>query len=264
MTKKSVAAARFLGLLVGASSLIGLSNGASAADLPTSKAPPAPAPIVEAQLPFFVKVGLTYAINTSSSKIYTQSQLLATGDPTQYLVPGLGANLSNIVTLGLEAGYYVMPNISLDVSGGIPMWVKDTTKGAPPGGIPPAGTRLGSYVAGLIPVTVLYHFTGFGQIQPYVGAGLTPVFSFAQKNGFNTGITVDPTVGFVLQAGADVMFDRHWGWSIDVKKVFANAKDHTTGDNLATIGIPVQLPLQSTQKVNFQPWVLSTGVVYRF
>ena len=93
---------------------------------------------------------------------------------------------------------------------------------------------------------------------------MTPVFSFAQKSGFDTGITVDPTVGLVLQAGTDVMIDRHWGWSFDVKKVFANAKDHGTGIDLTTIGFPGRPPLATTQKVTFQPWLLSTGVVYRF
>jgi outer membrane protein len=266
MAKKSAASVRLLGLLGGAASaLLGIAGAAGAADLPTSKAPPAPAPVVEASLPFFVKLGLTYAINTSSSKIYSQSPArLAVGDPTQYQVPGLGADLSNIATLGVEAGYYVLPNISVDISGGIPMWVKDTTKGTPPNNIPPSGTRLGSYLAGIIPVTVVYHFTQWGQIQPYLGVGLAPVFSFAQRNGFNTGITVDPTIGLVLQAGADIMFDRHWGWSFDVKKVFSSTKDHATGDDLTVIGIPSQLPLRSTQKVNFQPWLLSTGVMYRF
>jgi outer membrane protein len=168
MAKILAATTGILGLLSGAAALIALSGGAMAADLPTAKAPPAPAPVaIEEPLPFFVKLGLTYAINTSSSKIYSQSPgQLAIGDPTQYLVPGLGAKLSNIATLGFEAGYYVFPNISIDVSGGIPMWVKDTTKGIPPNNLPPAGTRLGSYLAGLIPVTVVYHFTQLGQIQP--------------------------------------------------------------------------------------------------
>ena len=266
MAKQLRAAMRVFCALTGAGALFGLSIAAQAADLPTMKSPPVSAPVVaQPPLPFFVKLGLTYAINTSSSKIYSQSaQRLAVGDPTQYLVPGLGANLSDIATLGAEFGYFVFPNISIDVSGGIPMWVKDTTKGNPPGNIPPPGTKLGSYLAGLIPVTVVYHFTQFEWIQPYLGAGLTPVFSFAQKNGFDTGITVDPTVGLVLQAGTDIMLDRHWGWSFDVKKVFANAKDHGTGVDLTTVGIPARLPLATTQKVTFQPWLLSTGVVYRF
>ena len=266
MVLKANIAKRTLAALIGAVSVCGLLGSASAADLPTSKsAPPPPPPVAAPQLGFFVKFGLAYAINTTSSKIYSQSaQRLAVGDTTQYLVSGLGANLSNIATLGVEVGYFVTPNISIDVSGGFPMWVKDTTKGNPPGNIPPPGTRLGSSLAGLIPVTVDYHFTQFGWFQPYFGAGLTPVFSFAQRNGFDTSITVDPTVGLVLQAGTDVMLNDHWGWSFDVKKIFANAKDHGTGVNLATIGIPLQLPLATTQKVNFQPWLLSTGVVYRF
>ena len=102
--------------------------------------------------------------------------------------------------------------------------------------------------------------------QPYIGGGVAAVFSFQTKDEFNTGVTVDPTVGLVLQGGADVMIDQHWGWTFDVKKVFANTTSHATGDNLAVLGSvpPIAVAVAGTQKTYFQPWVLSTGVTYRF
>lgn len=247
-----------------AASAFGATLGQAADLLPTTKAAPlAPA---EAPLsPFFVKFGFVYGINTSSSKLSSEA---APGGP-EFPIPGVGANIANVATVGMEAGYYVMPNVSLDISLGIPMWSKVTTTGAP---IPiagpftaPVGTRLSTIMPAFIPITAVYHFNQFGAFQPYVGAGFAPMFSFSQRDGFNTGVTVDPTVGLVLQAGADIMVDRHWGLSFDVKKLFANGTSHAAGDNLAGFvpgGGPV--PLTGTQTTQFQPWVLSTGVLYRF
>jgi len=234
-------------------------TAAAAADYPTKKAPP-PAPVV-ASVPsgFFIKAGFLYAINQSSSKLYAGVPLAQ--------IPGVGATFSNVATLGLEAGYYVTPNVSIDVSAGVPMWVTDKLKGATalPGPIlVPDGTLLAKIMPAFVPVTLLYHFNQFGAFQPYLGGGFAPVFAVAHRDVFNTGVTVDPTVGLVLQGGADVMIDQHWGWSVDVKKLFADVTAHTTGDNLAVVGVPATIALPGEQKTSFQPWILSTGVTYRF
>jgi outer membrane protein len=265
MIRKRTTAIGFLGPFVCGVSLMGLSTAGRAADLPTSKPAPAlPAPAPPLQLGFFVKLGFTYGINTSSSKLYAQ-QVPLPGAP-QFQIPGVGASVGNVATLGVEAGYYFVPNLSIDISGGIPVYAAVKTKGQfPPGLLPvPDGTRLSSVMPSFIPVTVLYHFNQWGQFQPYLGAGLAPVFSFGEKSGFNTGVSVNPAIGFVLQAGADIMFDNHWGWSFDVKKLFANTTSHFSGLNLAEIGLAGNVPISGTLKTNYQPWVLSTGLTYRF
>jgi outer membrane protein len=257
--RRAVRAKKTLSSLV---SLLAMGGVAAAADL-TSTTPPPPAPVA-APSPFFVKFGFTYVINDSTSKLYSQ---IGVGS-AQYQVPGVGANIANVATVGFEAGYYVMPNISLDISGGVPMWAKVTTKGSPPpGGLPPNGTELSSFMPAFVPITVLYHFTQFGALQPYLGAGVAPTFSFGQKDAFNTGVTVDPSLGFVLQAGADYMLDNHWGLSLDVKRLWVSGESHATGDNLAVLGAPyppITVPYAATLKTQFDPWTLSTGVVYRF
>jgi outer membrane protein len=265
MSRTSKTEIRCLGALLGAVSLTGLSVAGHAADLPTSKPAPAlPAPAPPPPLGFFVKLGFTYGINTSSSKLYSQ-QVPIPGAP-QFQIPGVGASVGNVATLGVEAGYFFTPNISVDVSGGIPVFAAVKTQGQfPPGLLPvPDGTRLSSVMPSFIPVTLLYHFNQWGQFQPYLGGGLAPVFSFGEKSGFNTGVSVNPALGFVLQGGADFMFDNHWGWSFDVKKLFANTTAHFTGLNLAEIGLAGNVPVAGTLKTNYQPWVLSTGVTYRF
>jgi hypothetical protein len=62
-----------IAVLLAAAALCNWTPGANAADLPTSKPAPAPpAPVVAPQPGFFVKLAFTYAINTSTSKLYSQ------------------------------------------------------------------------------------------------------------------------------------------------------------------------------------------------
>jgi len=245
---------------LGVAAAVLAASAAAAADLPTTKSPPlAPAPVVATVPPsFFVKAGFLYAINQSSSKLY------AAGAE----IPGLGATFSNVATLGLEAGYYVTPNVSIDISAGAPMWVTDKTKGVtliPGPSLVPDGTLIAKVMPAFIPITALYHFNQFGAFQPYLGGGVAPVFALAHSDALFTGVTVDPTLGLVLQGGADVMIDQHWGWTLDVKKLFAEVTSHSTGVNTAAVGGSLGvIPLAGTQKTNFQPWILSTGVTYRW
>ncbi len=44
-----------------------------AADLPTMQPPMAPAPIADVPLSWFFKLGVIYGLNTSTSKLYSQS-----------------------------------------------------------------------------------------------------------------------------------------------------------------------------------------------
>jgi outer membrane protein len=239
-------------------------NAVAAADYPTKKAPPpAPAPVVVASVTpgFFVKAGFLYAINQTSSKLYSQTP---PGVGPQNELPGIGATVSNVATLGFEAGYFVTPNVSVDVSAGVPMWATDKTKGALAGALPlQSGTLLAKIMPSFVPVTALYHFTQFGAFQPYVGGGVAAVFSFAKRDAFDTGVDVHPTAGLILQGGADVMIDQHWGWTFDVKKLFAHVKADATGEDLTQFGYG-KLPVANSQKAYFEPWVLSTGVTYRF
>jgi len=241
-----------------------VSAHAVAADLPTKKAPPELAPVAPVQpLNFFVRLGVVYAINTASSTIDFTPQ---PGAP-QIQMPGAGATIGNVGTIGVELGYFVTPNISIDIAAGLPQWAHDSITNVPlavtvgTGGALTSGTILAKVMPSAIPLTINYHFMDWGAFQPYVGAGLAPVFSFQTHDAFATGVNVQPTVGAVLDVGTDVMFDRHWGVNVDVKKLFANITT-TNSSNILTRGTPFQLP--GKQTTNFQPWILSTAVTYRF
>jgi len=236
---------------LGATALV-CAGAAQAADLPSAKAPPlAPAPVAAAFQPFFMKLGFAYAINQSSSKMY------ASGVDAH-----VNASIDNVATLGFEAGWFITKNISINVSGGIPLRARDKVKGTSP--IPaiatyaPNGTTLTDALPAIIPVTVVWHFDNFGAFQPYVGVGAGPGFSFSNNDAYLTNVKLSGALNTVISFGADYMVNEHWGVSLDVKKAFAYLEGHGTVKSGPLAG------RQVTQHLHFQPWILSTGIVYRF
>ncbi|MDI9848380.1 OmpW family outer membrane protein [Rhodoblastus sp. 17X3] len=233
---------------------------AQAADLPSYKEAP-PAPVVDSFQPFFVKVGFTYALNSSSSRLWGQDPAAMRRGNFTAFPAHVGATIGDIATAGFEAGVYVTHNISVNISGGIPYYVNDKTKGFNPANpILTNGTVLAQIVPALIPITVLYHFDNFGPIRPYLGTGVGIGFSLGNKNAFLNDVHVSSSLGWVLQGGADYMIDRNWGLSLDVKKTFAYVEAYANGINVAGMTLPAKV----YQHTNFQPWLFSLGIVYRF
>ena len=151
------------------------------ADLP----PPAP-PATEAPFPFsfhgfYVRFGVEGILNESSSNLYSQAVGGVTtpggafipvgGVGPQLFLAGRGATYSNVLTASFQSGYFFTPNWSVEISGGVPIWVSLKINGfsAQP---PVAGTVLAKILPGGIPITGVYHFTQFGPFQPYLGAGV--------------------------------------------------------------------------------------------
>lgn len=253
-----------IGWLAGMASAFGVLTGAasaSAADL--AQKPEAP-PVISTDdfQPFFVKLGFSYVLNTSRSNLWSQSPAaLARGVFTAFPA-GVGASIGDVPTLGVEAGWYITRNVSLNVSGGIPYYTKIKTIGYNPANpAVPDGTVLADIVPAYVPITAVYHFNGFGAFQPYLGAGVAPGFSFGNRNAFLTGVHVGNSVGLVLQGGADYMVTKNWGVSLDVKKTFAYVESSATGMNVPGVG---WFPARTYQHTHFQPWAFSAGLVYKF
>jgi outer membrane protein len=250
--------------------LFALSVGAvQAADLWNPLAAPSPFP--EAADRWYVKLGALGALNQSWSSLFAQSVaevavpgigLVPVGGfgPEESLV-GRGATYSNIFSASFQTGYFFTPNWSVEVSSAVPLWltIKVTGFSTTP---PVSSAVLGKLLPGVVPITAVYHFTQFGAIQPYLGAGVVPTFELAVQDGFDTGGSFAPTVGLVAQAGSDYMFNRNWGVFFDIKKLFIWSTGKSTGFDL---GSPIgTIPGTATIKTTFQPWLFSTGVTYRF
>lgn len=253
---------RALRFLAGAFGLLGAAASAQAADLPSIKEPP-PAPVADTFQPFFVKLGFTYALNTSSSRLWGQSPTALAQGVTTAFPAGVGAELGNIATLGFEGGIYVTRNISVNMSGGIPFYIKDNTKGYNPANpIVVNGTTLAQIMPAILPITVVYHFDNFGPIRPYLGGGVAVGWSFSNKNAFLNDVHVGSSIGPVVQGGLDYMIDRNWGLSFDVKKAFNYVEAYSNALNIP--GVPFPVPSKTFQHVNFDPWLFSVGLIYRF
>ena len=210
---------------------------------------------------WFVRVGVLSSFNQSSSRLYAQSSVGVVGLGPELLLPGRGESFSNLLTVSFQAGYFVTPNWSLEISGGIPVWQTAKITGYSLTG-PAGGTVLTKTLPGSVPITAVYHFTQIGRLQPYVGVGIAPIFVFTERDGYATGTWTEPSVGLILQGGFDYMLNRNWGVFFDAKKYFDRSIGTSTGLN---VGPPVGvIHVTASSVTNSQPWVLATGLTYRF
>jgi outer membrane protein len=92
-----------------------------------------------------------------------------------------------------------------------------------------------------------YHFTNFGQVKPYVGAGVNLTHFGRNASLAGNTISVDKySVGYAAQVGADYMIDKHWGVNLDVKYL-------QIGTNVSGIG-----------ELRLNPVTAGVGVTYKF
>jgi outer membrane protein len=236
---------------------VSVATCADAADLtPTPEPLPPPPPI------FFVHVG--------ALGVFFQPNAQSTGGGFFNTVPAPPAvqpltgpiltGISNVAirpsyTLGLEAGYFITPNIAIALSAGVPPIAHLKATGLTIA--PTVGTNLlGSVRYGPAMLLAQYHFTNFGAFQPYLGAGAVYLLNFGNINdGLFTNERVDQNFGFVVQAGADYMLTQHWGVYVDAKKLFLSTD---VSGNLLNTGIPIRTHVQ------LDPWAAGAGITFKY
>jgi outer membrane protein len=224
---------------------------ANAADLalPPPPPPPPPAPL------FYVHVG--------ALGIFPQVNASTTGGGFFNTVNPGGPLLTNIwnvairpqYTVGLEAGYFVTPNIALALSSGVPPIAHIKATGVTLA--PLLGSDLlGSVRYGPAVLLLQYHFTQFGAIQPYVGVGGAYVLNFGNiSDGILRNFSVDQNFAFVVQAGADLMLTPNWGVFVDAKKVFYNTDAQGF---LLNTNVPIRT------HVAVDPWAATAGITFKY
>lgn len=227
-------------LLVG-TALAAVAAPAMAADMPT-KGPVYKAPIVEPWNPWMIRFRALGVLTRNSGSVDQ--------------VPGSGLSTSDTVVPELDITYFFTRNIAAELILGV-------TKHSVTGTGVAATNGLDVGKAWLLPPTLTfqYHFTDFGAFKPYVGAGVNYTMFFSQT----AGNTANPAGVIItrsnlhnswspaLQIGFDYMFDKHWGFNVDVKKLWL--RPNWDGDS--NVG-----PL--TGKVNLDPWLIGAGVTYKF
>ncbi|NDW04457.1 OmpW/AlkL family protein [Jiella pacifica] len=215
-------------LLAGAAlAAVTLSGPAAAADLTGIAAP------VEYQSPWQIRLrGLG---------VLTEDEGYVDG------VNGSDLSYSNTVIPELDISYYFTDNIAAEL-------ILGTTYANVNGEGSIAGLgRVGK--TWLLPptLTLQYHFTDFGKFKPYVGAGATYAIFYNQDGDAASDLDIENTFGAALQVGFDYMIDDHWGWNVDVKKIFLEPDfDVVVGGS------------KLSGKAKLNPWLIGTGVTYRF
>lgn len=239
---------------------------AAAADMNTKTKYPTKAPpkIVEQSSPWQIRVrALGVLPNTSGTSVNTS--IVGGAAVSGASSPNAGLSASNSLVPELDISYYFSKN-----------WAAELILGVAPSNINGTGT-LASIDAGrvwMLPPTLTfqYHFTDFGAFQPYIGAGVNYTAFFNQKAGNSlwtgtvpgvgtitetvTSLHVKDTFGLATQVGFDYMIDQHWGFNVDAKWIYLEPS-YTAG----AIG---SAPLTLTGTAHLNPWLVGTGLTYRF
>ena len=118
------------------------------------------------------------------------------------------------------------------------------------------GTSVGNVDGGsawVLPptLTAQYHFTQFEGFTPYLGAGVNYTMYYNEDAGSQQSLKIKDSFGLALQAGVDVPIEGNWGWNFDVKKIYVDAD--SKWNNGAIAG-----------NIALDPWVVGTGISYRF
>jgi outer membrane protein len=220
--------------LMMATALTGIAATAQAADL-AGKAPYYKAPAVEAWNPWMIRLRVLGVLPENGGSVDQ--------------VPGSSLRTSDQVVPELDISYFFTKNIAAEVILGV-------TKHHVTGADALAGVDVGK--SWLLPptLTLQYHFTEFGAFKPYVGAGVNYTWFFSQSAGgpLVTNSHLHNSFAPVAQFGFDYMIDKHWGWNVDVKKIWLRPDwDGTLASGAAITG-----------QVKLDPWLIGTGITYKF
>lgn len=226
--------------LVAAAILGSVAGSALAADVPVK--PIYKAPVAEAFNPWMIRLRALGVVTRDSGSVDQ--------------VAGSGLATTDTLVPELDITYFFTKNWAAELILGV---TKHHVTGT--GAAATNGLDVGK--AWLLPPTLTfqYHFTDFGAFKPYVGAGVNYTVFFSQSagnvaNGAGVIVTsshLQNTWSPALQVGFDYMIDRHWGFNVDVKKLWLRPN----WDGNSNVGA-------LTGKVNLDPWLIGAGITYKY
>ncbi|MGD1934738.1 MAG: OmpW family protein [Candidatus Phaeomarinobacter sp.] len=166
-------------------------------------------------------------------------------DEDSDVTPNIGSiDVDAAVVPEIDISYFFTPNIALElIAATSPHDVEVDLNG---------GGTLDLGDVWVLPPTLLlqYHFMPDGQVRPYVGAGINYTHPYNADDTAATSVDYEGGFGWALQAGVDVPIGGNWSWNLDVKKIFVEIE--------ATVNSAVKAD------VDLDPWVVGTGIGYRF
>lgn len=146
----------------------------------------------------------------------------------------------------LNLAYMVTDNIAVDLLGAWPF--KHDIK------LNEGGATVGSTKHLPPTLSLQWHFLPGAQFQPYVGAGLNYTRFFSEKTTgplAGSELSLGSSLGWAVQAGADLMFGDSFFFNVDVRKIRIRTEAKLDG---AALG----------PKVEIDPMVYSVMLAWRF
>jgi outer membrane protein len=156
---------------------------------------------------------------------------------------GADVNAKNQTIPEVDVTYFFTKNIAAELVLSYPQRVE----------VRAGQDTLGSVTA--LPPTLLaqYHFTQFGPLKPYVGAGINYTRFGSRDLGAGNLVSVEQSsFGYAAQVGADYMLTKNWGINLDVKYIQIKT-DVVLNSANASLG-----------KLDLSPIATSVGVTYKF
>jgi outer membrane protein len=101
-------------------------------------------------------------------------------------------------------------------------------------------------------VTVKYHWTNLGNFEPYVGAGVNYTHFFNVDAPAGLRIDYSDSWGGAVQAGFDYRLNDRWAVNVDARRIWISTD------------VKIRGAVNANDSVDVNPWVLTTGVAYRF
>ncbi|MGZ8401441.1 MAG: OmpW/AlkL family protein [Methyloceanibacter sp.] len=164
-------------------------------------------------------------------------------------IPGANAEASTEVIPALTLSYFLSPNLAVEL---FCCFAKHEIDGK--GTIANLGEIADTWIFPPA-LTLQYHFTSLGRLEPYVGAGVQYINFFDTGKGDNllgaTKVDIDPAWGLTLQAGVDISIGNGWSLNADVKKTFLDTEISWNGTGVRA-------------DADLDPWIFSAGLGYRF
>ena len=155
---------------------------------------------------------------------------------------GLDINAKNQTIPEVDTTYFFNKNIAAELVLSYPQRV-DVRAGQ---------ASLGTVTA--LPPTLLaqYHFTQFGPLKPYVGAGINYTRFGSRNLGADSHSVEKSSIGYAAQIGADYMLTKNWGINLDVKYIQIETDVIVNASNA------------SAGTLKLSPIATSVGVTYKF
>jgi len=199
------------------------------------------APAADAQSKWVVHIDAAGVFKKDSAEIFVGGQR----------VPGASISSPADGTVTLDVGYFVTPNIAVDLYAGLPP--RCVISGA--GTIRPFGT-LATTNYGPAVLSAEYHFNNFGAFHPYAGVGVNYTLFLNVHHEALYNVKIPDAFGAAFKLGFDYDFGPSWSAHFYVMHILLGTRVSASVDPAGTI--------PAVAKATINPTIVGAGIGYRF